>query len=56
MKALQLKAMLNSEQQDVLQQILQAVADLKVSPQLFFINAPGGCGKTFLLETALATV
>ncbi len=55
-KALELQAMLNGEQQDALQLILQAMADPKASPQLFFINAAGGCGKTFLLETALATV
>ena len=34
---------------------MKAVCD-KTHAQLFFLNAPGGYGKTFLIEVILATV
>ena len=36
--------------------ILQSVLDSEHPQRLFFINAPGGYGKTFLMETFLSTV
>ena len=46
----------NKEQTFAYQMILKAVLDSEESKRLFFINAPGGYGKTFLLETVLSTV
>ena len=46
----------NQEQTSAYQIILKAVLDSEESKRLFFINAPGGYGKTFLLETVLSTV
>ena len=36
--------------------ILEAVLDSECPRQLFFINAPGGYGKTFLIETVLSSI
>ena len=38
------------------QMILQSVLDSEHPQRLFFINAPGGYGKSFLMETLLSTV
>ena len=46
----------NQEQTLAYQIILKAVLNSKEPMRLFFINAPGGYGKTFLLETVLSTV
>ena len=46
----------SKEQTLAYQMILKAVLDSEESKRLFFINAPGGYGKTFLLETVLSTV
>ena len=47
---------LNLEQTLAYQMILKAIMDSNESKWIFFINAPGGYGKTFLLETLLSTV
>ena len=47
---------LNSEQTLAYQMNLKAIMDSNESKRIFFINAPGGYGKTFLLETVLMTV
>ena len=36
--------------------IMAAVQDHNHLPRLFFLNAPGGYGKTFLIEALLSTV
>ena len=46
----------NCEQTLAYQMILEAVLDSECPGQLFFINAPGGYGKTFLIETVLSSV
>ena len=55
-KTLQNLATFNSEQTSAYQRILQAVLDSDEPQCLFFINAPGGYGKTFLMETLLSSV
>ena len=47
---------LNRDQQDTLCAIMKAVHDENHPQRLFFLNAPGGYGKTFLIETLLSTV
>ena len=46
----------NCEQTLAYQMILEAVLDCECPRQLFFINAPGGYGKTFLIETVLSSI
>ena len=36
--------------------IMKAVEDKNHAERIFFLNAPGGYGKTFLIETLLCTV
>ena len=53
------KEQLNDEQRYVYNTILVAVpADDKAPPQTraFFVNAPSGCGKTFVFNLLLATI
>ena len=47
---------LNADQQNAFSIIMQAVHDEKCSEKMFFLNAPGGYGKTFLIEALLSTV
>ena len=47
---------LNSEQTLAYQMILKAIMDSNEIKQIFFIDAPGGYGKTFLLETVISMV
>ena len=47
---------LNSDQRDVFHTIMKAVHNGNHTPRVFFLNAPGGCGKTFLIEALLSTV
>ena len=47
---------LNQDQQDAFCAIMNAIHDDTQLQRLFFINAPGGYGKTFLIETLLCTV
>ena len=47
---------LNFEQTSAYQMILKAIIECDKPRRLFFINAPGGCGKTFLLEIVLSSV
>ena len=46
----------NCEQTLAYQMILEAVLDSECPMWLFFINAPGGYGKTFLIETVLSSI
>ena len=48
--------MFNQDQQYGFCAIMKAVSDDNHTERLFFINAPGGYGKTFLIEALLATV
>ena len=53
------KEQLNDEQRHVYNTILAAVpADDEALPQsrAFFLDAPGGCGKTFMFNLLLATI
>ena len=47
---------LNCQQTLAYQMILEAITDGNEPKRLFFIDAPGGHGKTFLIETVLSTV
>ena len=47
---------LNSQQTAAYQMILKAVIDSDEPRRVFFIDAPGGYGKTFLLETVLSSI
>ena len=47
---------LNSSQQQAFSRIMKAVQDQNHPQRVFFLNAPGGYGKTFLLEALLSTV
>ena len=47
---------LNTDQKYAFNVMMTAVQDEKVTSRLFFLNAPGGYGKTFLIETLLSTV
>ena len=46
----------NTEQQSAFSMIMQGVSDDDCDKRLFFLNAPVGCGKTFLTDTLLAAV
>ena len=45
---------MTSDQQNVFITFIQAVQDKQ--KDMFFLDAPGGCGKTFLIETILSTI
>ena len=47
---------LNVEQQATFATVMKAVHDESYTQRLFFLNAPGSYGKTFLTEILLATV
>ena len=47
---------LNSDQEEAFCTIMKAVQNVDHPYRLFFLNAPGGYGKTFLIETLLSTV
>ena len=47
---------LNSDQEQAFCTIMKAVEDENCPKRLFFLNAPGGYGTTFLIETLLSTV
>ena len=47
---------LNMDQQGAFCAIMKAVNDENHPQQMFLLNAPGGYGKTFLIETLLSTV
>ena len=47
---------LNSDQEEAFHTIMKAIEDENHTQRVFFLNAPGGCGKTFLIETLLSTV
>ena len=55
-KTLQNLATFNSEQTEAYERILKAILDSDEPQHLFFVNAPGGYGKTFLMETLLSSV
>ena len=44
------------DQQDAFCAIMKAVHDQNHPQRLFFLNAPGGYGKTFLVEALLSSV
>ena len=48
--------MFNQDQQNGFCAIMKAVSDDNHTERYFFINAPGGYGKMFLIEALLATV
>ena len=45
---------MTSDQQSAFTTFLQAVQNKQKG--LFFLDAPGGCGKTFLIENILSTI
>ena len=47
---------LNNSQHQIYNEVMKAVDDREHKTRLFFINGPGGFGKTFLFETLLAAV
>ena len=47
---------LNTDQKNAFEMIKNAVMYENETQRLFFLNAPGGYGKTFLIETILSTV
>ena len=47
---------LNSDQLSAFTSIMTAVNDSEQYPQIFFVDGPGGTGKTFLYNTLLAQV
>ena len=47
---------LNVDQLNAFNLIMSAIHGENITPRLFFLNAPGGYGKTFLIETLLSTV
>ncbi|OWZ09741.1 Helitron helicase [Phytophthora megakarya] len=47
---------LNPNQQDIFDQVKNAVESPEVGQKLFFVDGPGGTGKSFLLEQLLAKV
>ena len=47
---------LNTDQHNAFCKIMKAVEDENHTERLFFLNAPGGYGKTFLIEALLSTV
>ena len=49
-------ASLNPDQELAHNLILQCIEGNEEKGKLFFINVPGGCGKTFLMETILSSI
>ena len=47
-------SLLNKEQNDIYQQVLQSVLSNK--PKCFFVDGPGGTGKTFIYHALLVTL
>ena len=47
---------LNPDQQVSFSTIIKAVDDENYPQRMFFLNAPGGYGKTFLIEALLSTI
>lgn len=47
---------LNPEQRAIYDAVIAAFDDPTRHPRRFFIDSPGGCGKTFLMELIMATV
>ena len=47
---------LNTDQKDAFCRIMHVIQDETQVQRMFFLNAPGGCGKIFLIETLLSTV
>ena len=47
---------LNADQQEAFCTIMKAVHNENHPQKMFFLNAPGGYGKTFLIEALLSTV
>ena len=47
---------LNEDQQNAFCAIMKAVEDDTHQQRMFFLNAPGGYGKTFLIEALLSSV
>ena len=47
---------LNTDQQEVFCSIIKAVKDKNHPHRMYFLNAPGGYGKTFLIEALLSAV
>ena len=47
---------LNKDQHDAFYTIMKAVQNKEHPERVFFLNAPGGYGKTFLIEALLSTV
>ena len=45
---------MTSDQKSVFTTFIQAVQNKQKG--MFFLDAPGGCGKTFLIETILSTI
>ena len=45
---------MTSDQQSVFTTFIQAVQNKQKG--MFFLDAPGGCGKTFYIETILSTI
>ncbi|OWZ22720.1 Helitron helicase [Phytophthora megakarya] len=45
---------MNPNQQDIFDQTISALESPEVGPKLFFVDGPGGTGKSFLLEQLLA--
>ena len=48
--------MLNTDQLIVFNTVMKAIDDTAVYPKLFFVDGPGGTGKTFVYNTLLAKV
>jgi primosomal protein N' len=46
-----MKLKCNSEQLNAVETILEAVNDTRKKAKTFFLDAPGGCGKTFVYST-----
>ena len=47
---------LNVDQLNIYNIVIGAVYDTSICPKIFFVDGPGGTGKTFLYNTLLATV
>ena len=48
--------MLNADQLIVFNTVMKAIDDFAVYPKVFFVDGPGGTGKTFVYNTLLAKV
>jgi hypothetical protein len=48
------QSMLNADQQAVFQEVTYALEHPEAPNRTFFVNSPGGCGKTFLFNLLLA--